>query len=88
MDFPVVVDEEGDRADSGSGLEAAIELAAAERHDKGPHGGSANALHTSALSDPARGGRIAPPGDVAQLGERRVRNAEVGSSILLVSTRS
>src|SRR4051794_6372799 len=25
-------------------------------------------------------------GDVAQLGERRVRNAEVGSSILLVST--
>src|SRR5580765_5050888 len=26
------------------------------------------------------------PGDVAQLGERRVRNAEVGSSILLVST--
>ena len=30
-----------------------------------------------------------PPrnGDVAQLGERGVRNAEVGSSILLVSTR-
>src|SRR5437899_762740 len=28
----------------------------------------------------------APRGDVAQLGERRVRNAEVGSSILLVST--
>lgn len=26
-------------------------------------------------------------GDVAQLGERGVRNAEVGSSILLVSTR-
>ena len=26
-------------------------------------------------------------GDVAQLGERRVRNAKVGSSILLVSTR-
>ena len=26
------------------------------------------------------------PGDVAQLGERSVRNAEVGSSILLVST--
>ena len=25
-------------------------------------------------------------GDVAQLGERRVRNAKVGSSILLVST--
>ena len=29
----------------------------------------------------------AAPGDVAQLGERRVRNAKVGSSILLVSTR-
>ena len=28
----------------------------------------------------------APRGDVAQLGERRVRNAKVGSSILLVST--
>jgi hypothetical protein len=28
----------------------------------------------------------APSGDVAQLGERRVRNAKVGSSILLVST--
>ena len=27
-------------------------------------------------------------GDVAQLGERRVRNAKVGSSILLVSTNS
>lgn len=27
-------------------------------------------------------------GDVAQLGERGVRNAEVGSSILLVSTRT
>ena len=27
-----------------------------------------------------------PVGDVAQLGERRVRNAKVGSSILLVST--
>jgi hypothetical protein len=27
-------------------------------------------------------------GDVAQLGERRVRNAKVGSSILLVSTIS
>ncbi len=26
-------------------------------------------------------------GDVAQLGERRVRNAKVGSSILLVSTK-
>ena len=31
---------------------------------------------------------FAPDGDVAQLGERRVRNAEVGSSILLVSTTS
>jgi hypothetical protein len=39
--------------------------------------------------------RVPPPlpmclgsryGDVAQLGERRVRNAKVGSSILLVST--
>ena len=30
----------------------------------------------------------APCGDVAQLGERRVRNAKVGSSILLVSTSS
>src|SRR6187399_1934820 len=29
-----------------------------------------------------------PRGDVAQLGERRVRNAKVGSSILLVSTTS
>src|SRR5688572_30075517 len=28
----------------------------------------------------------APTGDVAQLGERRVRNAKVGSSILLIST--
>src|SRR5688500_6563037 len=27
-------------------------------------------------------------GDVAQLGERRVRNAKVGSSILLVSTKN
>src|SRR5690606_24520627 len=27
-------------------------------------------------------------GDVAQLGERRVRNAKVGSSILLVSTKT
>jgi hypothetical protein len=31
---------------------------------------------------------IFPCGDVAQLGERRVRNAEVVSSILIVSTRS
>ena len=29
---------------------------------------------------------LAPCGDVAQLGERRVRNAEVVSSILIVST--
>ena len=32
--------------------------------------------------------RIRASGDVAQLGERRVRNAKVGSSILLVSTRT
>ena len=31
---------------------------------------------------------LAPLGDVAQLGERRVRNAKVGSSILLVSTNT
>jgi hypothetical protein len=30
---------------------------------------------------------FAPCGEVAQLGERRVRNAEVGSSILLFSTK-
>ena len=30
---------------------------------------------------------ISNRGDVAQLGERRVRNAKVGSSILLVSTK-
>ena len=42
-----------------------------------------------------RGGRLllryklsAPCGAVAQLGERRVRNAKVGSSILLGSTKS
>ena len=34
------------------------------------------------------GYNCAPRGDVAQLGERRVRNAKVGSSILLVSTTS
>src|SRR4029077_7053223 len=34
----------------------------------------------------ADGYNSAPRGDVAQLGERRVRNAKVGSSILLVST--
>jgi hypothetical protein len=32
------------------------------------------------------GYNLAPCGDVAQLGERRVRNAEVVSSILIVST--
>ena len=32
--------------------------------------------------------KYAALGDVAQLGERRVRNAKVGSSILLVSTIS
>src|SRR4029450_6073318 len=36
--------------------------------------------------EPPSGYNYAPRGDVAQLGERRVRNAEVGSSILLVST--
>jgi hypothetical protein len=53
------------------------------------------ALQNAALSQIARAGFPAPPvlslycaprGGVAQLGERRVRNAEVGSSILLLST--
>jgi hypothetical protein len=35
---------------------------------------------------PLPGYNYRPRGDVAQLGERRVRNAKVGSSILLVST--
>src|SRR5664279_2999845 len=37
-------------------------------------------------AEPPSGYNRSPCGDVAQLGERRVRNAEVVSSILIVST--
>src|SRR5260221_14741398 len=50
-----------------------------------PHAPRGNPFKFTGL--PLPGYNSAPRGDVAQLGERRVRNAKVGSSILLVSTR-
>ena len=45
-------------------------------------------MATRHFAGAARPATIRPLGEVAQLGERRVRNAEVGSSILLFSTNA